>query len=857
MNKLYISLIFFFIINTIFSQNIIVNNSADAESNYSPEQLVENVLISGACALVDNFHTQVNGTPSDLTSKSYGYFKTPSGSTFPFEEGIVISSGIAYEAGNAVITGTLSNNNGLPNDADSVDGDLNDVFPGVTFTNATVIEFDFIPFTDELNFRFLLASEEYEAEYPCVYSDGFAFLLKDTVTNTINNIALVPDSGDAVSTMNIHPEITGAVNCSAVNENYFAGYHNTVPDTNFNGRTKPMNVQATVIPNRKYRIKMVVADAGQGTSADPTYNSAIFLEAGSFNLGDGLAADAEDIPKIASCDDFSVGDNFDGFNLFDLELNKTIILNGQSDADFTLTYFEDDAYTVQIPTLDINTYQNLTEQQTIYVQMTNNSDPSCIDRTSFEIEVYKLPEINYLVDLLQCDDDTDGFSILNLNTVNAHVSDNYETEFFTFYENKPDAENGGGPSLISTPESYNTDSKSVFVRVENAHCYTVGQVDITVSVTNTTFTHKEIALCDDEIDGLSTDQDGISEFDLTQFTSDILAGISVANQSDLRIKFYHSFQDAQLQQNVIIEPTKYRNINTDTFTNTPERIFIRVDNINNLSCAGLDEDELYIDLIVKPVPFFEIQNVDDLLYCTDWLGDKQPIQVENYLTNYDYVWKDADGNVLETDPIDDELAYFTHAGEYTVTAVNSDPTVNSDCTKTLAFTIKKSSLPIIKRITIDDNLANNTVTVIVTGDGDYQFALDNDDFKDPNIVDGYLFSHVLEGAHLIRIKDVNGCTPIVEKEVIVIRFPKHISPEDQNGQFDTFYVYGGEGYMLSSLYIFDKYGKVIANLQNNEPWDGTYLGKVALESDYWFNAIFVDAEGKTYKRNGHFSLIRP
>ena len=452
-------------------------------------------------------------------------------------------------------------------------------------------------------------------------------------------------------------------------------------------------------------------------------------------------------------------------------------------------------------------------------------------------------------------------SKVNLNTVNAYVSDNYESETFTFYKVKADAENGSGASLILNPENYENSSspfnESVFVRVDNDHCFVVGQIDITVSVTNTTFTGKEIALCDDEIDGVSTDQDGISEFDLTQFTTDILAGIPTANQSDLRIEFYQSFEDAQLQQNVIAQPTKYRNVNTDTFTNIPERIYIRVNNINNLSCAGLSEDDLYIDLIVKPVPIFDVENVDDLLYCTNWLGEKQPIKVVNYPTNYDYVWKDADGTILETDPVDDELAYFTHAGEYTVTAVNSDPSVDSDCDKTVAFTIKESSLPIIKKISIDDNLANNKITIIVTGDGVYQFALDNDDFKDSNIENGYLFDHVVEGAHIIRILDVNGCSPILEKEVVVIRFPKHISPEDQNGQFDTFYVYGGEDYALSSLYIFDKFGNVIANLKNNEPWDGTYLGKVAQESDYWFIATFVDGVGNTYKRNGHFSLIRP
>ena len=73
-----------FIINPLKSQTIRVNDAVDDESSFSPEELIQNVLVSGTCADISNIKSVVNGNPTDLTSKSYGYFKRLEGSTFPF-----------------------------------------------------------------------------------------------------------------------------------------------------------------------------------------------------------------------------------------------------------------------------------------------------------------------------------------------------------------------------------------------------------------------------------------------------------------------------------------------------------------------------------------------------------------------------------------------------------------------------------------------------------------------------------------------------------------------------------------------------------------------------------------------------
>ena len=981
-----------------FSQIININNSADAESSYSLQTLIEDVLISGTCAQINTFTEQVSGLPTDNQNKSYGFFKRPTGSNFPFEAGVVLSTGKAYSGGNVTNGDLVSNDVGLSGDLD-----LQSALSITDTNDATYVKFNFIPATNTISFKFIMASEEYDGVMECDFADSFAFLLREVGTTNYINMAVLPD-GTPVSVTNINN-----ANYCAANQQYFEGYNLT--DTNYGGRTKILTATASVTPNQVYEMKMVVADQG-----DSIYDSAIFLEAGSFgglnlgadlgtpnltadntavcgdsklldaniaaisykwfkdgveipgetnqtynaNLGNGLykieaniaagcsaddevqlqfvtaatinnnitnlyacdsdfdgiatfnltdkdteiligqdptefevlyysdnayttlvpdatsldssgqtiyvtvqnrastncfaqssftieiatteAAEPQNIPNLAACDDTTVGNSFDGHNLFDLEDRKTVILNGSSDSDYTLTYFTDNAYTNQIPSADINSYTNTSVLQTIYVQMTNNLDSDCWDRTSFEIEVYELPKITSPVLFRQCDDDTDHIALMDLTLANSYISDNFANENFTYFVNQIDAENGNMALSIPNPTSYVSGNNTIWVRVENQHCFIVGQVDIDITVSNTAY-NTTLTECDDFIDDVNNDYDNISEFDLTTVTSDVLALFPTAVRPNLNITFYPSISDAQLQTNLIQHPNKYRNTTTTTLT-TPERIYIRVENQNNLDCPGMGLD-LYIDLIVESIPYFE---VSDQLLCSNLLPTPQQMEAFNYLADYSYEWKDALGNILQTDATFDEIAYFTSSGEHSVTATSTN-----GCTKTKTFNVALSSIPIIKTLTIFDDLENNKISLIVTGQGDYEFALDDEAFSDGNELDGHVFYDVVEGAHTIHINDKNGCTPTLDVDVVVVRFPKYISP-NHDGKHDEFYVYGGNGFAISQVTIFDRYGKVITILNQNEKWDGTHLGKLAIEADYWFVATFIDFKGKTYERKGHFSL---
>ncbi|PTM04220.1 MAG: gliding motility protein, partial [Bacteroidetes bacterium] len=271
-----------------------INRTGDPQSTYSPEQLIEDVLIDSPCSVVSDFSYQVSGNPGDNTTKSYGYFINSGGSsTFPFQEGIVLTTGQAYPAGN-IPAGLISNQNGLPGDADL------EVALGQTNTNdATFIKFTFTPVADKISFRYLMASEEYDGATECDFADSFAFLLREVGSTAYTNLAVLPD-GTPVSVTNINNSSLinnggGSANCDA-NIPYFDGYN--IGDTNYGGRTVVLTASADVIPNQPYEIKLVVADQG-----DDVWDSAIFIEAGSFNIGLDLGEDLTIAGGNSACSD--------------------------------------------------------------------------------------------------------------------------------------------------------------------------------------------------------------------------------------------------------------------------------------------------------------------------------------------------------------------------------------------------------------------------------------------------------------------------------------------------------------------------------------------------------------------------
>jgi gliding motility-associated-like protein len=547
-----------------YGQIINVNNSVDAESNYSLEKLVTDILISSECSTVDTFSSQVSGNPTDINTKSYGFFSKPLGSSFPFDEGIILTNGRAFSAGNVTNAILINNNNGFGGDVDL------QTALGITNTfDTTYIKFNFVPLVNTISFRFLMASEEYDRSTECSFADSFAFLLREVGTTNYINLAVLPD-GTPISVTNIND----APSCRA-NTGFFEGYN--IADTNYGGRTKVLIATAPVVPNKTYEIKIVVADQG-----DAKWDSAIFLEAGSFNIGGNLGPDRIIKNGNPACSGKP------------LELDATLSLPGA-----TYTWFKDGVEIIG----ETNPVYSPIVSGTYTVEI--NVSLGCSSTDEIIIEFTTSPIISESPkDIVLCETDDDlteifDFSANETLVLGAQIAMDYP---ISFHATQADAETNKSP--IITPNAYTNimQIETIWIRIADVTqtCFEI--VSFNIEVDKEAIANKPIdyELCDDISDG--DDVNGFTTFDLSTKVNEVL-GTQLS--TDFDVKFYYSQVEADdgIAGTEIITPV-YNTIN-------PQTLFARIENKGNTSCYATT----IFDLIVNPLPV--INSVVTLKQCDD------------------------------------------------------------------------------------------------------------------------------------------------------------------------------------------------------------------------------------------------
>ncbi|WP_406684494.1 T9SS type B sorting domain-containing protein [Seonamhaeicola sp. MEBiC1930] len=309
------------------------------------------------------------------------------------------------------------------------------------------------------------------------------------------------------------------------------------------------------------------------------------------------------ITPLQECDDTSVGTDIDGLKVFDLTQKETEILNGQSDTDFSLTYFTDAGYTNQIltPTSFTNTVPNV---QTIYVRMTNNAFNTCIADTSFEIEVYALPLANNPNTYTQCDDESNdrtAFFNLTLDWIKEEINPNYSAEgiMFTYYGDQIQAETIGGIELGNATNHFvdltTLTSETVWIRATNPNgCYRVVPLSLEINPSSaalSSYTPTSLFQCDD---GLDT-RDGIASFDFSHIRDYI--SNTVFSTFNVTVHFYENQLDAELETNEISDIANHQNTSSPNI----QSIWVRVKSDLGNDCLGLEELPNLLNVEALPV----------------------------------------------------------------------------------------------------------------------------------------------------------------------------------------------------------------------------------------------------------------
>ncbi|RNC88405.1 MAG: hypothetical protein ED556_04260 [Winogradskyella sp.] len=569
----------------------------------------------------------------------------------------------------------------------------------------------------------------------------------------------------------------------------------TVTYTDALGNPLPSPLPNPFLSGTQDIIVRVTSDSSQ----DP--NGACFGET-TLNFIVQAAAVANIVPDQRVCDD-----DTDGFFNFDTSTIEATLLNGQTG----MLIFYTDTNGNPLPSPLPNPF--FSDTQTITARVENILSSTCFDETTINFIVDELPVANTILNDFICDDaSNDGEELFTLSDYNNQILGSQSGAIFEvfYFDNPIDAED---INAIPLPNTYliNSLSTSLFARIQNRNnpnCFATTSFQLGVNVFPIATAPTNFDVCDDDTN------DGEESFMLSDKDNEILNGL---NPNDFNVKYYLSLLNAEQDDNQL----------PDNFTNiqNPQTIYVRLENRISPDCYTTTQFDIYVR--EQPVLL-----MDDIWPICE--GSSIDIEAD---AGYDhYLWSNGETTRIITVDAPQNL---------TIRAWNDYGGFICETEKTI--TVTQSNIATITAIETEDwTQTDNSITVSVTGNGDYEYSIDGFVYQDSNI-----FTNLLLDEYTVYVRDKLGCG-IVEETVYLLGYPRFFTPNG-DGYNDSWQIINGFTEPANVIRIFDRYGKLLKQISPTASgWDGTYNGKLMPTSDYWF--VVDRQDGRQF--TGHFTLKR-
>ena len=243
---------------------------------------------------------------------------------------------------------------------------------------------------------------------------------------------------------------------------------------------------------------------------------------------------------------------------------------------------------------------------------------------------------------------------------------------------------------------------------------------------------------------------------------------------------------------------------------------------SNSGCVNSTRTPVNIEIYTPPV----VQD-ETLPLC-----QSQTILLDAGVSGMNYKW--SNGAVTQTIPA-------SQGGTYTVDVTSPAP---ENCTSTKTIIVEEHQVPEIDRI----DVSGTRVVIYIKKQTPYfEFSVDGVNFQDSNV-----FYDVPGGLQTAYAREKSGCGGDTQNFVVLV-FPPFFTPNNDTHN-DLWEVTGMENYPQAEVTIFDRYGKLIAQLNaSNMSWDGTFERTPLPSSDYWY-ALKIDNTKPILR--GHFTLKR-
>ncbi|NNK21353.1 MAG: T9SS type B sorting domain-containing protein, partial [Flavobacteriaceae bacterium] len=183
------------------------------------------------------------------------------------------------------------------------------------------------------------------------------------------------------------------------------------------------------------------------------------------------------------------------------------------------------------------------------------------------------------------------------------------------------------------------------------------------------------------------------------------------------------------------------------------------------------------------------------------------------------------------------------AGDHTVYIYHSN-----GCSTFVDFTIDQYdplTLDLVKT-------GPNELTATATGGfGGYEYFFQGISYGDVNTYEVFEDSNVT-----VRVVDQQGCEATMSIPFDftgMLDIPNFFTPDGDNNN-DVWFPKNRDLFPNIDVKIYDRYGRVVAVLNQVTSWDGTYEGSELPTGDYWYVVNANDKEKQQYV--GHFTLYR-
>lgn len=520
------------------------------------------------------------------------------------------------------------------------------------------------------------------------------------------------------------------------------------------------------------------------------------------------------------CDDALQGTNTDGISAFDFS-SVTPQIQGLFPAgqQLIINYYRNlqDALAESNAITNISNYRNTgyPNAQNIYIRVDSAVNNDCLGLGQhIALNVERIPIVQSQV-LQSCDDNQDGQFGFDTSTMQSNLLNGLTNVSVAYF----DQNNTVLPSPLPNP--FITSSQTLRVVVTNnssTACDYQTAIRFVVDDLPEAFAINPAltTVCDDEPNPLT--QDGKYAFDTTTFQNTILG-----SQTGMAVYYF--------DQNNNPLPSPLPN----PFITATQNVRVEVVNPANTHCKAV----YVIPFVVHPVPKINLH--DNEIVCNAQTITKTldaGIADGTAVTDYTYVWS-KDGTVLPG-----ETAYTLNVNQEGV--YSAEVTNVLGCSRIRTITVVASDLATITHVQVNDLSDNNTVTVSVSGNGDYVYSLNNIDFQT-----SATFSGVAAGVYTLYVQDLNGCGTVT-KEISVLGIPAYFTPNG-DGYHDYWNMEGAGQRSNATILIFDRFGKLIKQISpQSQGWDGTYAGSALPSTDYWYSIELPD--GRILK--GHFTMKR-